>query len=237
MQVTQVWRFPVKSLQGEQLDSVPVNSEGLEGDRSFALFDRSTGFGLTARRVPELLFAAARTRPDGGVEIILPDGTIGTDDDALSAWLDRPVELRSCVRKQSRRYENPSDPEHEERARWEPFEGSSGAFHDSQGAAVSLASTTTTAQWPLSRFRTNVILSGSGEDTYVGKRLAVGDALVDVGMRIERCVMVTRPQPGGVERDLGVLRTIQRERQGCLAVGATVAREGVVSVGDIIEVV
>ena len=51
-------------------------------------------------------------------------------------------------------------------------------------------------------------------------------------MHIERCVMVTRPQPGGIERDLAVLRSIHHERHGALAVGATVAREATVSVGD-----
>jgi hypothetical protein len=44
--------------------------------------------------------------------------------------------------------------------------------------------------------------------------------------------MVTREQPGGIERDLGVLRTVARERDACLAVGATVARPGRVTVGD-----
>ena len=44
--------------------------------------------------------------------------------------------------------------------------------------------------------------------------------------------MVTRPQPGDVERDLDVLRTIHREREGCLAVGATVDAPGTVTVGD-----
>ncbi|MEO7398032.1 MAG: sulfurase, partial [Ilumatobacteraceae bacterium] len=61
---------------------------------------------------------------------------------------------------------------------------------------------------------------------------ALGDAVLDVGMRIKRCVMTTRQQPGGVERDLDVLRTINRERDGFLAVGALVVQPGVVHVGD-----
>ena len=44
--------------------------------------------------------------------------------------------------------------------------------------------------------------------------------------------MTTRAQPGGIERDLNVLRTIARERDACLAVGALVARPGAVAVGD-----
>ena len=44
--------------------------------------------------------------------------------------------------------------------------------------------------------------------------------------RIDRCVMTTRPQPGGIERDLDVLRSIHRTRDGCLAIGALVATPG-----------
>ena len=71
-----------------------------------------------------------------------------------------------------------------------------------------------------------------GEDALVGSKVVLGDAVLDVAMRIERCVMTTRPQAGGIERELDVLRTINRERNGCVAVGALVAQSGVVRVGD-----
>ena len=87
MQVAELWRYPVKSLQGEPLELAAVTTAGLQGDRRFALFDVETGFGLTGRRVPELLFASARLSDDGGVDITLPDGSV-LQDDALSAWLD-----------------------------------------------------------------------------------------------------------------------------------------------------
>jgi len=86
--------------------------------------------------------------------------------------------------------------------------------------------------FPLRRFRANVYLDGEGEDAFVGSRMALGDAVLDVDMRIERCVMTTRPQAGGVERDLDVLRTINRERNGYLAVGGLVIQPGIVRVGD-----
>ena len=105
-------------------------------------------------------------------------------------------------------------------------------FHDSPGARVSLVSTATVQSWNRRRFRSNVLLDGDGEDALVASRVRLGDAVVDVGMRIERCVMTTRPQPAGIERDLQVLRTIARKRDARLAVGATVARPGRVSVGD-----
>jgi uncharacterized protein len=232
MRVLELWRYPVKSLQGERLDLAAVTAAGLEGDRRFALFDADTGFGLTGRRVPELLFGAARLQDDGGVDITLPDGSVTRDDNALSAWLGRRVTLRSADAEVARRYENPVDFEDEATSKWAPFEGAGGAFHDAERARVSLVSTGTIGPWDRRRFRANVYLEGEGEDAFVGSRMALGDALLDVDMRIERCVMTTRPQAGGVERDLDVLRTINRERNRCLAVGALVIQPGIVRVGD-----
>jgi uncharacterized protein YcbX len=232
MRVAELWRYPVKSLQGERLESADVSPEGLEGDRRFAIYDVETRFGLTARRVPELLFASARLLDDGGVEITLPDGSVAAGDDALSAWLGRRVTLRSAGTGVARRYENPVDFEREATSEWEPFEGAAGAFHDSSRARVSLVSTGTIGAWDRRRFRSNVLLDGEGEDALVGSEVTLGGAGLDVTMRMERCVMTTRPQPGGIERDLGVLRTIARERDACLAIGALVTRSGTVRIGD-----
>jgi uncharacterized protein len=189
--------------------------------------------GLTARRVPELLFASARIVEGGQVEITLPDGSVAEDDGELSAWLGRPVALRSAQADDERRYENPVDFEHDEpTSAWAPFEGAEGAFHDSPAVRVSLVSKATIGDWDRRRFRSNVLLDGEGEDALVGRSVELGEALLDVGAPIERCVMTTRAQPGGLERDIDVMRTIARERDACLAVGALVARPGTVRVGD-----
>jgi uncharacterized protein YcbX len=234
VKVAELWRYPVKSLQGEQLDSVSVNRDGLEGDRRFAIYDVVTGFGLTGRRVPELLFASARLRDDGAAEITLPDGTTAADDEALSEWLGRPVTLRSAVTEAARRYENVVDFEQEATSDWEPFDGAEGAFHDNPGARVSLVSTSTVGRWDPRRFRANVLLDGDGEDSLVGSKIALGHVTLDIDMRIERCVMTTRAQAGGIERDLDVLRTIARERDACLAVGALVVDPGTLHIGDVL---
>jgi uncharacterized protein YcbX len=136
VRVVELWRYPVKSLLGERLDHATVTTEGLEGDRRSAIFDLETGFGLTGRRVPELLFASARLTEAGDVEITLPDGSIAHDDDALSVWLGRTVTLRSADEEATRRYENPVDFEHETTSSWSPFDGAGGVFHDSPGARV-----------------------------------------------------------------------------------------------------
>lgn len=230
MHVLELWRYPVKSLQGEQLSSAALGPQGVEGDRRYAIFDVETGFGLTARRVPELLFGAARYSDSGALEIVLPDGSIAADDSALSDWLGRRVVLRSTDDEVSRRFESPEDFEND--AEWDPFEGAQGSFRDSEATVVSLVSEGTLAGWDGRRFRSNILLSDSGEDDLVGTRVSVGGAVIDITKQVGRCVMVTRPQPGGVEKDLDVLRAIHRERGGKLAVGASVVVPGSLAVGD-----
>ena len=233
MHVKELWRYPVKSLQGEQVTAAEVSAAGIQGDRRYAIFDAETGLGLSGRRVPELLFGRATTAVDGSVSIHLPDGSVAVDDAALSAWLGRDVILRSTEEVQGlRRFENVDDFEHEDTSTWHPFDAAEGAFQDSARAAVSLVSEGTLGDWPQRRFRPNIVLSGGGEDDLVGQRVAIGEARLDVTAQLGRCVMVTRPQPGAIEKDLGVLRTIHRERGGKLAIGALVPVAGLVTVGD-----
>ena len=232
MKILELWRYPVKSLQGEQLDEAVVTPTGIEGDRARAIFDVDTGLGLTARRVPALLYGRARSLAGDRVAIELPDGSLAADDDALSRWLGRAVTLRSASIGGARLYENPLDFEDEGASEWIRFAGSTGAFHDSARTQVSIVSTGTVGRWDPRRFRANVLVDGSGEDALVGTRVRAGDAVFEIVQQISRCVMTTRPQPDGVERDLDVLRLINRERGGFLAVGALVARSGAVRVGD-----
>jgi uncharacterized protein YcbX len=232
MRVTEIWRFPVKSLQGERLDRAELLPEGVRGDRRFAIFDVETGMGLTARRLPELLQASARTLDDGSVEITLPDGSVAPDDAALCAWLGRAVTLRSAVEPGPRRFENVNDFEHESSSTWRTFDGATTSFRDTEQAAVSIISTGSLGAWPQRRFRSNLVVDGSGENDLVGYRVGVGTAFLTVTVLMGRCVMVTRAQPGGIGRDLDVLRTIHRERDHTIAVGASVDSPGAVSVGD-----
>ena len=95
-----------------------------------------------------------------------------------------------------------------------------------------MISTATLGEWDRRRFRANVVLDGDGEDALVGKEIALGDAVLHVESPILRCVMITRPQPDGIERDVEVLRTINRDRGSCIAIGATVRTPGDVGVGD-----
>jgi uncharacterized protein len=236
MRVQELWRYPVKSLQGERLSEAYVGPLGIPRDRGWALFDRDTGLGLTARRVPELLFGAARVTAEGGVEVVLPDGTVTADHGLLSDWLGRRVELRQATENvDPPTYEDPGDEEVDGPTEWMQWQGATGPFHDSPRIRLSLVSTGTLGSWDRRRFRANVLLDGSGEDALGGRSAVLGDAELRFGAPIFRCVMTTRPQAGGIARDTSVLKTIHRERDGLLAVRAAVVQPGTVRVGDLLE--
>jgi uncharacterized protein YcbX len=103
-----LWRFPVKSMLGEKIETADVTDRGLAGDRAYALVDTETGkvmSGKSPRLGPILLGcrAAFLESPGAGatqppVRITFPDGTSVTSDapdvdPTLSGWLGREVKL------------------------------------------------------------------------------------------------------------------------------------------------
>ena len=226
-----MWRYPVKSMQGEQFDSIDVAEAGLRGDRSWALRDLGTGLTLTARRCPDLLFARGMLIDDRPV-VRLPDGTETAESAALSTWLGRDVELVAAG-DGAPTYEIASDAEDEAGSEWRTWNGPGFAFHDSARARVSIIGENTLRAWPVRRFRPNVVVTGGEEDSLVGSSLrSDGGVVLDVAAQIQRCVMISRPQPDGIERDLDVLRTVNRERDALLGVGALVVSAGRLGVGE-----
>src|SRR5205823_14276992 len=111
--VVSLWRYPVKSMMGEELNAAEVTERGLLGDRAYALVDSADGKAATAknpRKWPRLFDfratfiepapAAAHVPP---VRIALPDGTTVTSDQGdrnqiLSQALNRDVILRTTQR-------------------------------------------------------------------------------------------------------------------------------------------
>ncbi|MEJ2889676.1 MOSC domain-containing protein [Actinomycetospora aeridis] len=100
MQITALWRYPVKSMLGEPLDGSPVDHGGLAGDRGLALVDELTGKVATAKH-PRLwrdLLRYSAVAQDGRVRITSPQGwTRDALDpwvaDALAGELGRPVRV------------------------------------------------------------------------------------------------------------------------------------------------
>ena len=225
LSVQEIWRYPVKSLGGEQLTTARVDELGIEGDRAWGIYDPETEMVLTGRREPALLFLSARIE-DGRPLITCDDGSALVSDDDLSNWMGRPVQLRSATNGPGT-FENPMDIDNE--SDWVKWQSSGNTFHDG-GSKISFVSRDSLGEWDARRFRINLILDGSGEDDLSGE-VGVGSATLTVRKPIDRCVMVTRAQPG-MARDLTVIKRVIKERDNKLGVGAVIAAAGRITVGD-----
>lgn len=103
--VTELWRYPVKSMRGDRLRRTEVTEcFGIPGDRGWALRDETAGEIRGAKQLPALLQLHARylAAPVEGstphVEITFPDGSTAISDDPeidamLSEAVGRPVSL------------------------------------------------------------------------------------------------------------------------------------------------
>lgn len=245
MEVVGLWRYPVKSLQGEPVEAADVEVDGVVGDRRWGVLDQRTGRILTARRRPELLGASASYDGDQPV-VTLPGGStvVGPGprtDRALSQWLASPVSLvpsQGAVAGRAEYFEDATD----DTSRAIEWTMPDGRYVD---AAPMLVLTTASLRaaaahhpagtWDPRRFRPNVLLAVDGdgwvEDTWVRKPLRIGAVTLLPSQPCIRCTMVTRAQPG-LDADVEIFRTLARDHRGHFGVWSDVTVPGRLRVGD-----
>jgi uncharacterized protein len=244
VQLVGLWRYPVKSMQGEALEKAELLDFGLAGDRRYAVRAEESGRILSAKREGRLLTARA-ARPEA-LEISLPTGETlsglgAATDAALSAWLDRPVGLVEAQPDDVPTFESQIDMADDDSPSV-TWQGRPDAFVDSSPLHLITTASLRCMEaqrpdldWDIVRFRPNLVLDASGderiEDGWVGRRGSLGEVQLEIIKRCTRCVMVTRPQPGGVDRQLGVLTHLSHAAQSTLGVLARVLRPGPVKLG------
>jgi uncharacterized protein len=222
--VVALWRYPVKSMAGEELAEADLGWNGLDGDRRWAFVrpdQRGNGFPwLTVRQQPRMLhFRPALTAPErperSGVRVTTPDGEVfEVTDPALAAQLGDGVQ----VMRQNR-----------------------GTF---DAAPISLLSLQSLAalrrrlgeEFDARRFRPNLVVDVPGtvefpEEAWVGRSLRIGSAVIRIDRRDERCAVVN-VNPDTLAREARVLRSIASERDLCFGVYGSVATPGHIRVGD-----
>jgi len=259
--VVSLWRYPVKSMMGEELNAAEVTERGLLGDRAYALVDGSDSKAATAknpRKWPHLFdFRATFVEPTRSaakvppVRIVLPDGTAVTSDQGdldriLSKALDREVTLRAARHGTVNAEEYWPDMEGlDHRDTVTDFTLPEGTFFDV--AMVHLLTTATLdrlrelypqGRFEVRRFRPNIVVQlasdekGFAENSWVGHTLAIGTAVrLNIIGPCGRCVMTTLAQ-GDLPRDPGILRTAAQHNHVNVGVYAAVERVGTIRRGD-----
>jgi hypothetical protein len=230
-----LWRYPVKSMLGEELESCEVTGRGLSGDRAYALVDAVDGKIASAKnpRKWAKLFECRASFPDGAgdVRITFPDGkTIAGDDPNAAALLSRFLGRGAALSATA-----PDSPVLEELWLGGAPDGRAvtdeviamgaprGTFFDY--GVIHLVTTATLehlsqllpeGRFDQRRFRPNLLVSvGDGEagfveNGWVGRTVAIGDAVrLAVTDPCPRCVMATLAQED-LPADPGILRTAAR---------------------------
>jgi uncharacterized protein len=236
--VAQIWRYPVKSMQGEVLQRAPVTATGLIGDRALAFIDEATNLVASAKypaKWRHLLAHAARTDAAEKIWVSMPDGRELPAHDELAtvvtAMTGRPVSLVST--KPNAAAVERAVPEDVVEAgvtadvdftRLElGMANPLGSFVDyaplhllttSTLAAISEAAGHTISA---TRFRPNLVLdTGSGggfvENDWVGCELQVGTVRLRVVLPTPRCAIPTLAQ-GDLPQDPAPIQVLNQHNR------------------------
>jgi len=249
MKIAEIWRYPVKSMLGEQLDQADVGPTGIQGDRRWAVVDAESGVSLSAKRYADLLSCRAWTS-DSGVMIRLPDSRefpAGSAEVArgLSDLLGRQVTTRSAEATETIQHEFPTVITE---GGGEPFLWAPGtkAFFDSAplhllttGTLIELQRLRPASIVHRARFRPNFLIETSEigfiENDWVNKDVTLGSLRCQVTDHTRRCVMVTRGQ-GDLPRDTEVIRAILKSNDGNAGVALKTSDSGMLRCGAKVEV-
>lgn len=222
--VTRLWRYPVKSMMGEECASLEVDGRGATGDRLFAVRDADGKFGSGKttrrfRRIDGLL--GFRAAYEAGVpRVTFPDGRalLASDpsvDAALSGALGQSVTL---VREAAISHMD------------------AGPLHLLTTASLAwLQALLPDARVDDRRFRPNVLIDIAArahvERTWLGRVVHVGQVTLRIRGLTERCVMVNLPQ-AGLPEDPRLLRTLGHDSGPHFGVYAEVLAAGTIHRGD-----
>ncbi len=224
--VVGLWRYPVKSMAGEALPHAEISWQGVAGDRRWAFVREGavrSGFPwLTLRERGDLSHYRPSlndpAQPDASATLVRsPSGEVfDVTDPALAAELSSNGVLR--VIKQNR--------------------GIFDSFPLSLITVQTIDRLSELVGTPLevARFRPNIVveaLEGAPfcEDKWVGHILRIGGVRMRVDQRNSRCAVITI-DPSTARRAPGVLRTVARERGGCVGVYGSTVEPGRLAVND-----
>jgi len=212
MRVSELWRYPVKSLRGEPVEESRITALGIEGDR-LVHARRASGRVFTARTHSGMLGLQGGLDERGRPTV---DGMPWDDPGALAA-------VRAVTEPDARLvYYDGDGPE-----RFDVLPISLAT--DGGVAAVGVDGR---------RFRANVYLEGVPgltERAWVGREVRIGEAILGVRQVRGRCVMTTY-DPDTLEQDITVLQKIAWALDGRTALDCHVLQPGLVRVGDVAEV-
>ena len=236
--VESIWRYPVKSMAGEKLQSVFVSNKGLLGDRVYAFVDEASNRAAVVRKWAENLlnyhphFASEPdpSLPIPPLHIVMPSGetltTANSDlEERISAVFERKLKMMSTA-PSGLLLEVPAGTLGGALSEVTEFPlgggAPAGAFFD-YGCLHLIASSTLShlqkmypkGRFDVRRFRPNILIHSNAEafieNSWVGRTILIGNEVVlKVSIPCPRCVSVTLAQDD-LPRDPSILRAIAEQ--------------------------
>ena len=211
MYVKELWRYPVKSMAGEQLQLARLTEAGIEGDRAIQVQNKQ-GRTITSRTHPGLLGFRATLDRNGNAQV---DGSPWTDPGVLASVQKSAGPGARLVRDESL-----------DRFDILPL------LVATDGAIAEFGRDGR-------RLRPNIVIGGVAgleEREWQGGRLLIGDVAIGIHDLRGRCIMTTF-DPDTLAHDPTVLRDIVRRFGGKLALNCSVEEGGEIRVDQDVRIV
>jgi len=212
MHVSEIWRYPVKSLKGERLNETEITKFGIPGDRQIAVIRTINGRFLTSRSRPKLLALQGSINANGVPTI---NGHSWDSAEALQLVREaagEPVTLQKIPAPQ--------------------------AF-DVLPLLIATDGAARYLNIDHRRLRPNILLADVPEleeRNWPGRTIAIGDVRIYAEKLRDRCVMTTF-DPDTQAQDPSVLLRIVRELDGSTALDSSVISPGKIHVDDQAQII
>lgn len=229
--ISSISRYPIKSFAGEELDTCKIDRYGLMGDRCYAFYDETKeGWDsfFTAREIPAMLAYKAklvdeRTSAEHPlVEITSPEGQTFSWDEELLAEMQKYSKKK--MRMRSYQAQSPDLKAVDE-----------GSILIITDKSLQKLEAIWGKQLDARRFRANILITveegAFGEKEWLGRRITVGGAELQVDKYCDRCSMVTL-DPDSLARDASLLKKINTEMNLNFGVYASVKKTGDIEIGE-----
>jgi uncharacterized protein len=212
MHVSEIWRYPVKSLKGDRLNETEITKFGIPGDRQIAVIRTINGRFLTSRSRPKMLALQGSINANGVPTI---NGHPWDSAEALQLVREaagEPVTLQKIPAPQ--------------------------AF-DVLPLLVATDGAARYLNIDHRRLRPNILLADVPEleeRNWPGRTIAIGDVRIYAEKLRDRCVMTTF-DPDTQAQDPSVLLRIVRELDGSTALDSSVITPGKIHLGDQAQII
>jgi uncharacterized protein len=212
MHVAELWRYPVKSLRGEQISETEITELGIPHDREIVVLRQGVRRVATARTKFKLLGLQGSINPEGVTTINGHHWDSPEASALVNEACGEPVQLLQVTSPQ--RFD----------------------------VLPLLVATDGAIAWmkvDRRRFRPNIIIGGVeglAEREWETKNIRIGNVVINAAQLRGRCVMTTY-DPDTQVQDVSVLHRIVKELDGTFALDCSIVTPGHIKVGDPVEVV